>query len=211
MTASPSIGLPTSLTTMPRPLLRAVPANTDSWPSTPQYRPFAAPPAPTGLPEGATVVAMLPQDLLAHVNVQLDGVNQTLVGYLVMVPTAQAVSPPPPAAPPAPAVPLLPPVRTAAPNPHGLSVDAEQRTIHLDGVQLNLTYIEFELLAHLVEYPNLVHTREQLISTVWGYGHVGDSRTVDVHIARLRGKLGAPYRERIVTVRRVGYKYTPGS
>jgi DNA-binding response OmpR family regulator len=54
-----------------------------------------------------------------------------------------------------------------------------------------------------------VHTRDQLVTTVWGYGHVGDGRTVDVHVARLRRKLGAAHRSSIVTVRRVGYKYVP--
>ncbi|MFD0566492.1 helix-turn-helix domain-containing protein [Kitasatospora saccharophila] len=74
---------------------------------------------------------------------------------------------------------------------------------------LDLTYLEFELLAHLTEHPHRVHTRDQLVHTVWGYGHVGDGRTVDVHVARLRRKLGAAYRDTIVTVRRVGYKYAP--
>jgi DNA-binding response OmpR family regulator len=53
-----------------------------------------------------------------------------------------------------------------------------------------------------------VHTRDHLVATLWGYTHIGDGRTVDVHIARLRRKLGR-YRETIVTVRRVGYKYEP--
>lgn len=57
--------------------------------------------------------------------------------------------------------------------------------------------------------PHRVHTRDQLVTTVWGYGHVGDGRTVDVHVARLRRKLGAEHRSSIVTVRRVGYKYVP--
>ena len=64
-------------------------------------------------------------------------------------------------------------------------------------------------VAHLVAHPHRVHTRDQLVTTVWGYGHVGDGRTVDVHIARLRRKLGAEHRGSIVTVRRVGYKYAP--
>ncbi|WP_217182533.1 winged helix-turn-helix domain-containing protein [Streptomyces sp. AC495_CC817] len=88
-------------------------------------------------------------------------------------------------------------------------VDSEQRTARVDGRPLDLTYLEFELLAHLVAHPNRVHTRDQLVTTVWGYGHVGDGRTVDVHIARLRRKLGAEFRQAIQTVRRVGYKYTP--
>ncbi|MGQ4378600.1 winged helix-turn-helix domain-containing protein, partial [Streptomyces sp. SAS_267] len=88
-------------------------------------------------------------------------------------------------------------------------VDAVQRTAEVDGRALDLTYLEFELLAHLVRHPHRVHTRDQLVSTVWGYGHVGDGRTVDVHVARLRRKLGTQHRLAIQTVRRVGYKYTP--
>lgn len=84
-----------------------------------------------------------------------------------------------------------------------------QRTAAVDGRELDLTYLEFELLAHLVTHPHRVHTRDQLVTTVWGYGHVGDGRTVDVHIARLRRKLGSEHRRAIQTVRRVGYKYTP--
>jgi DNA-binding response OmpR family regulator len=72
-----------------------------------------------------------------------------------------------------------------------------------------VTYLEFELLAHLVARPGRVHSRDQLVSTVWGYGHVGDGRTVDVHAARLRRKLGAEHRAAIRTVRRVGYTYVP--
>ncbi|MDV9178008.1 winged helix-turn-helix domain-containing protein [Streptomyces sp. W16] len=88
-------------------------------------------------------------------------------------------------------------------------IDTVQRTAQLKGEELDLTYLEFELLAHLVAHPNRVHTRDQLVTTVWGYGHVGDGRTVDVHIARLRRKLGVEHRKAIQTVRRVGYKYTP--
>lgn len=88
-------------------------------------------------------------------------------------------------------------------------IDATRRTASVGGVALDLTYLEFELLAHLVAHPHRVHTRDQLVTTVWGYGHVGDGRTVDVHVARLRRKLGAEYRRSIQTVRRVGYKYTP--
>lgn len=90
-----------------------------------------------------------------------------------------------------------------------MRIDSVQRTAWVSGRELELTYLEFELLAHLVAHPNRVHTRDQLVTTVWGYGHVGDGRTVDVHIARLRRKLGAEHRRAIQTVRRVGYKYTP--
>jgi hypothetical protein len=100
----------------------------------------------------------------------------------------------------------------AGPQPgvgEGLDIDLDKRTVTVDGAFLRLTYLEFELLAHLVKHPHRVYTREQLVATIWGYGPVGDQRTVDVHIARLRRKLGGAYRGRIVTIRRVGYKYVP--
>jgi DNA-binding response OmpR family regulator len=136
-----------------------------------------------------------------------------MVGYLVLVPADQA---PPfrPVAVPAPAPAPAPP---AAHDDDGLRhdgeppvrIDAVRRTAEVDGRELDLTYLEFELLAHLVAHPHRVHTRDHLVSTVWGYGHVGDGRTVDVHIARIRRKLGAQHRDTIRTVRRVGYKYAP--
>ena len=92
----------------------------------------------------------------------------------------------------------------------GIVLDLERRTARVDGELLDLTYLEFELLAHLTGHPYRVHTRDHLVSAVWGYGHVGDGRTVDVHVARLRRKLGR-HRDGIVTVRRVGYKYVPSS
>ncbi|MFJ8587286.1 winged helix-turn-helix domain-containing protein [Streptomyces sp. NPDC093595] len=100
----------------------------------------------------------------------------------------------------------------AGPDPvhtDGLRLDRAGRRIEVDGTELDLTYLEFGLLAHLLTHPHTVHTREALISDIWGYGHIGDGRTVDVHVARLRRKLGPAYRDRIVTVRRVGYKYVP--
>ncbi|WTA56510.1 winged helix-turn-helix domain-containing protein [Kitasatospora purpeofusca] len=99
--------------------------------------------------------------------------------------------------------------RPVRPVGRGITVDTERRNAYVDGQLLDLTYLEFELLAHLTEHPQRVHTRDHLVSAVWGYGHVGDGRTVDVHVARLRRKLGSAYRDSIVTVRRVGYKYTP--
>ncbi|MEU1702633.1 winged helix-turn-helix domain-containing protein [Streptomyces pseudogriseolus] len=90
-----------------------------------------------------------------------------------------------------------------------VTIDAARRTAEVDGRELDLTYLEFELLAHLVRRPHLVQSREALVAAVWGYHHVGDGRTVDVHVARLRRKLGAAHRHRIVTVRSIGYKYVP--
>ncbi|MFJ1702788.1 winged helix-turn-helix domain-containing protein [Kitasatospora sp. NPDC088346] len=168
--------------------------------------PPAGPAGLTGLPEGALVAALphsvLPQSLLAQYGAQLGAAaGHPLVGYLVLVP-AEPEPAPAAAAPPRPATP---------PAAHGISVDPDRRNAHVDGRPLDLTYLEFELLAHLTQHPHRVHTRDHLVSAVWGYGHVGDGRTVDVHVARLRRKLGAAYRDSIVTVRRVGYKYSPSA
>lgn len=116
-----------------------------------------------------------------------------------------------PSAPPPPHRPERPsPVLSVPPDPaRGLHVDTDRRTASVDGRPLELTYLEFELLAHLVAHPHRVHTRARLVEAVWGYAHVGDGRTVDVHVARLRRKLGPAHRRSIATVRRVGYKYVP--
>lgn len=133
-----------------------------------------------------------------------------MIGYLVLVPADQ--QPPsalaPSALPPSALVPSVAPAQ-AQEGAGPVSIDSVQRTALVDGQALDLTYLEFELLAHLVAHPHRVHTRDQLVTTVWGYGHVGDGRTVDVHVARLRRKLGAEHRRTIQTVRRVGYKYAP--
>ncbi|WP_407562668.1 winged helix-turn-helix domain-containing protein [Streptomyces sp. 184] len=97
----------------------------------------------------------------------------------------------------------------APPDTGPVRLDVARRVAEVDGQPMDLTFLEFELLAHLVAHPRRVHSRESLVTTVWGYSHVGDGRTVDVHVARLRRKLGAAHRHRIVTVRRMGYKYEP--
>ncbi len=71
----------------------------------------------------------------------------------------------------------------------------------------DLTYMEYELLRYLVENPNRVWSREQLLARVWGYDYFGGSRTVDVHIRRLRAKLGEERASWITTVRSVGYRF----
>jgi DNA-binding response OmpR family regulator len=90
----------------------------------------------------------------------------------------------------------------------GLDLEPDQRLVYLDGEPLELTYLEFELLAHLVAHPLRVHTRDQLLRLVWGWSTPLSSRTVDTHVARLRGKLGR-FRDTIETVHRVGYRYRP--
>ncbi|MFB7911035.1 winged helix-turn-helix domain-containing protein [Kitasatospora sp. NPDC056076] len=91
----------------------------------------------------------------------------------------------------------------------GLVVDQEQRTVTVDGQHLDLPYLEFELLAHLVGNPLRVHSRRQLMESVWGRPDTGDTRTIATHIARIRRKLGPGHREAIATVRQIGYKYDP--
>jgi len=79
-----------------------------------------------------------------------------------------------------------------------------QRTAELNGAELDLTYLEFELLAHLVAHPNRVHTRDQLVTTVWGYGTWATAVRSTSTSPGLRRKLGAEHRKAIQTVRRVG-------
>ncbi|WP_298254769.1 response regulator transcription factor [uncultured Arthrobacter sp.] len=90
----------------------------------------------------------------------------------------------------------------------GVVVDDVGYTAKVDGEPLNLTYKEFELLKYLVQHPGRVFTRDQLLQEVWGYDYYGGSRTVDVHVRRLRAKLGADHEQLIGTVRNVGYRFT---
>ncbi|WP_159766952.1 winged helix-turn-helix domain-containing protein [Streptomyces sp. HM190] len=188
----------TALTAAPGPAAAGAPPVTDS----PRHRLRAV-----GRDEVADVVDLLPPGTTwlpapQHALPTLPG-RPPMVGYLVLVPADRQ--------------PPVQPFALAEAGPadgegdghEGVRVDTAQRTAHVNGRPLDLTYLEFELLAHLVAHPHRVHTRDQLVTTVWGYGHVGDGRTVDVHIARLRRKLGAEYRQAIQTVRRVGYKYAP--
>jgi DNA-binding response OmpR family regulator len=75
------------------------------------------------------------------------------------------------------------------------------------GRPLDLTYMEYELLKFLAAHPGKVFTRETLLSRVWGYDYYGGARTVDVHIRRLRAKLGEEHANLISTVRSVGYRF----
>lgn len=77
----------------------------------------------------------------------------------------------------------------------------------LAGNPMDLTYMEYELLRFLVENPVRVWSREQLLSRVWGYEYYGGARTVDVHVRRLRAKLGEERASWITTVRSVGYRF----
>ncbi|WP_405496700.1 winged helix-turn-helix domain-containing protein [Streptomyces sp. NBC_00096] len=174
-------------------------------------------PVPAAVPRSPALRLQLVGD--QPPGVPVDGAGGGRIGYLVFLPAnvdpvalmnAHGVRP---------EVRPLGPGAFAAPEPatepgpvpfdDGIRVDRARRLVEVDGRELELTYLEFDLLAHLVAHPYTVHTRDTLISDIWGYGHFGDGRTVDVHVARLRRKLGPAHRSRITTVRRVGYKYVP--
>jgi DNA-binding response OmpR family regulator len=88
-----------------------------------------------------------------------------------------------------------------------IRVDVPARRVLLDGGEVSLTRKEFDLLVHMIRHRGRVLTRERLLERVWGYDYPGETRTVDVHIRRLRRKLGAAAEERIETVVGVGYRF----
>jgi DNA-binding response OmpR family regulator len=88
----------------------------------------------------------------------------------------------------------------------GVVIDEASYSAKVQGKPLDLTYKEFELLRFLATHPSRVFTREQLLSEVWGYDYFGGTRTVDVHVRRLRAKLG-DLEQLIGTVRNVGYRF----
>jgi DNA-binding response OmpR family regulator len=88
-----------------------------------------------------------------------------------------------------------------------LTIDEATYTARLRGRFLDLTFKEFELLKYLVQHPGRVFTRAQLLQEVWGYDYFGGTRTIDVHVRRLRAKLGADHESLIGTVRNVGYRF----
>ena len=88
-----------------------------------------------------------------------------------------------------------------------LAIDEATYTARLRGRPLDLTYKEFELLKYLAQHAGRVFTRAQLLQEVWGYDFFGGTRTVDVHVRRLRAKLGSEHEQLIGTVRNVGYKF----
>lgn len=96
------------------------------------------------------------------------------------------------------------------PDERALRFDTEARTVHVDGRRIRLPRLEFDLLAHLAARPHVAFTRDQLIADLWP-DSAGTARTIDVHIARLRKRLGEPWRRTIQTVVAVGYRYVPAA
>ena len=100
--------------------------------------------------------------------------------------------------------------RSAGERP-GLLLDHEQRRVLVDGAEITLTFQEFELLAFLAAHPATVFSRADLVQQVWQRDFTADSRTVDVHVSRLRRKLGPAYGRCLVTEYRVGYQFRPAA
>lgn len=88
----------------------------------------------------------------------------------------------------------------------GLEINIAARTVSVDGKRVELTPKEYDLLFYLVKNKNIALSRDKLLSDIWGYDFFGDDRTIDTHIKNLRNNLG-PYRDFIVTLRGVGYKF----
>jgi DNA-binding response OmpR family regulator len=106
-------------------------------------------------------------------------------------------------------------IEMVAADPHAaeirsgdVTIDEATYTARLKGIVLDLTFKEFELLKYLAQHPGRVFTRAQLLQEIWGYDYFGGTRTVDVHIRRLRSKLGPEFEAIIGTVRNVGYRFT---
>ncbi len=89
----------------------------------------------------------------------------------------------------------------------GLEVDISGREVYVDGKKVSMTPKEYDLLFYLVKNRNIALTRNKLLEEVWGYDFFGDDRTVDTHIKMLRSSLGEHYRNYIVTLRGLGYKF----
>lgn len=89
----------------------------------------------------------------------------------------------------------------------GLAIDEASYAARIDDRSLELTFKEFELVKFLAQHPGRVFTRQQLLDEVWGFDYFGGTRTVDVHVRRLRAKLGPDHEQLIGTVRNVGYRF----
>lgn len=87
-----------------------------------------------------------------------------------------------------------------------LELNFSAHTLKIDNKLINVTPKEFEILTYLIKNKGIAISREQLLSRLWGYDYFGDDRTIDTHIKMLRNNLG-PYRDHIITVRGIGYKF----
>ena len=156
--------------------------------------------ADPGQPEPGRMVPRPKADgtLLAVVPIPGTGTSMAIVGYPVSAPGALAET-------------ATAGADQAERNPQrsGLLLDHDQRRVWVDGAEIALTFQEFELLAFLSAHPSTVFTRSDLVTRVWQRDFAADSRTVDVHVSRLRHKLGPVYGRCLVTEYRIGYQFRP--
>jgi hypothetical protein len=142
----------------------------------------------------AARLSALDGTLLAVVPIPGTGTSLAIVGYPVTTPASVPGA-----------------ATTPAGADPGLLLDHEQRRVIVDGAEVALTFQEFELLAFLAGHPATVFTRSDLLRKVWQRDFTADSRTVDVHVSRLRRKLGPAYGRCLVTEYRVGYQFRPSA
>jgi hypothetical protein len=136
--------------------------------------------------------------LLAVVPIPGTGTSMAIVGYPVTAPGVISAAPGGTVT-----------AERPASGRMGLLLDHDQRRVWVDGTEVTLTFQEFELLAFLSAHPSTVFTRADLVRQVWQRDFAADSRTVDVHVSRLRHKLGPSYGRYLVTEYRVGYQFRP--
>ena len=98
------------------------------------------------------------------------------------------------------------PVKQSVLSSGGLVVNMDSRTVTVDGVKIDCTLKEYEILAYLMQNRNIALSRDKMLQDIWGYDFFGDDRTIDTHIKNLRSRLG-DYRDKITTVRGIGYKF----
>ena len=98
------------------------------------------------------------------------------------------------------------PVKQTVLSSGGLVVNMDSRTVTVDGVKVDCTLKEYEILAYLMQNKNIALSRDRMLQDIWGYDFFGDDRTIDTHIKNLRSRLGE-YRDKITTVRGIGYKF----
>jgi DNA-binding response OmpR family regulator len=132
--------------------------------------------------------------LLAVVPIPGTGTSLAIVGYPVTMPGD---------------APAAQPAGQPVGERPGLLLDHDQRRVWVGGTEVPLTFQEFELLAFLAAHPATVFSRGDLVRQVWQRDFAADSRTVDVHVSRLRHKLGPSYGRCLVTEYRVGYQFRP--
>ncbi len=90
---------------------------------------------------------------------------------------------------------------------NGISIDTVARIVYIDGEKIDMSPKEYDLLMYFADHVNVALTREQILNSVWGYDFFGDDRTLDTHVKMLRNKIGDKYRNCIVTLRGVGYRF----